>query len=390
MNTWHWFSLLSLRQRIILVLTIFISLAVVVVGFLMNEPVQHGGPINVGTDMTLRQIAPELGVTARSLARELNLPIDAPKDKPLVEMNITDMELEHVVEHTLSHVDATAAYFIFFALALIGFVYLNMLGRPDASDIKQRKIWYPRFPYIVSLICSVLVAGFYFGKSPNPMESIVKVFKSMVGLYPDPAAKVIAFVFFIALAIIGNKLVCGWACPFGSLQELIYSIPVLRRIKRRKLSFALTNTIRITLFVLAVLVLSGFIGGQKGFVIYHYINPFNLFDLNVEGISIAITIIIALIGSLFVYRPFCRIVCPFGLVSWIVERFSITRVRIDKDKCTQCGACIKACPLDAAKGRVNGKKLPDDCFSCARCLNVCPVDAIRYEAIFKNQKSTSR
>ena len=209
----------------------------------------------------------------------------------------------------------------------------------------------------------------------------------MVGLYPDPAAKVLAFMFFIALAIVGNKLICGWACPFGSIQELIYSIPVLRRIKRRKLPFALTNTIRTILFVLTMLVLSGFIGGQKGFVIYHYINPFNLFDLHFEGISIAITIIIALIGSLFVYRPFCRIVCPFGFVSWIFEWFSITRVRVDQDKCTQCGACIKACPLDAAKGRVNGKKLPDDCFSCARCLNVCPVDAIRYESIFKNQKN---
>ncbi|MCP3666030.1 MAG: 4Fe-4S dicluster domain-containing protein, partial [Gammaproteobacteria bacterium] len=84
-----------------------------------------------------------------------------------------------------------------------------------------------------------------------------------------------------------------------------------------------------------------------------------------------------------VYRPFCQFICPFGFISWIAEQFSIIRVRIDKDKCTQCGACIKACPLEAVKGRILDKRLPADCFSCARCLNVCSFDAIRYEPIFK-------
>ncbi|MBW2083712.1 MAG: 4Fe-4S binding protein, partial [Deltaproteobacteria bacterium] len=57
--------------------------------------------------------------------------------------------------------------------------------------------------------------------------------------------------------------------------------------------------------------------------------------------------------------------------------------QIDHDQCTQCGACIKACPLEASKGRVARKKIPADCFSCPRCLNVCPVDAIQYTSVFK-------
>jgi len=104
-----------------------------------------------------------------------------------------------------------------------------------------------------------------------------------------------------------------------------------------------------------------------------------------------LTVILALLGSLFVYRPFCQFVCPFGFVSWIAERFSIIRVRIDMDKCTQCGACIRACPLEAAKGRVERRRFKADCFSCARCLNVCPTDAIRYESVFRNgTKSQTR
>ena len=375
--------MLSFRQRIILLLTIAMSLVIVVTGFVINPESRQNGKINLSTDMSIREIAPQLGVTGKALARELNLPLDAPKAKPLAELSITDDQLSHVVGHLRSHVDATEKYYTFFALVLVGFVYLNMLGRPDVSDIKQKTSWYPRFPYVVVLLFSVAVAGFYLGKSPNPMEGAVKVFKSVVGLYPDPLAKVIAFIFFLGLAVIGNKMVCGWACPFGALQELIYSIPGLRKLKRCKLPFVLTNTIRAILFVLMFLLLFGFVGERKGFVIYHYINPFNLFNLHFETIGIVMTVIGAVVGSFFVYRPFCQIICPFGLISWVFERLSITRMRINRDVCTKCGACMRACPSDAAKDRVYGKKFPADCFSCARCLKVCPTDAIRYGSIFK-------
>ena len=60
---------------------------------------------------------------------------------------------------------------------------------------------------------AVVVCGFALGKSPNPMEGAVKIFKGMVGLQPSMAAVILAFVFFVGLAVVGNKLVCGWACP---------------------------------------------------------------------------------------------------------------------------------------------------------------------------------
>jgi polyferredoxin len=153
--------------------------------------------------------------------------------------------------------------------------------------------------------------------------------------------------------------------------------------KKRKLFFFLTNSIRAGIFLTMLLFLFGIIGGRKGTVIYHSLNPFNLFNLDVDSFSILLTIIIALCGAIIIYRPFCQLICPFGFVSWIAERLSIFRVRIDKEKCTQCGACITSCPLEAAQGRVFGKKLVADCFSCARCLNVCPVDAITYTSLFK-------
>ena len=289
----------------------------------------------------------------------------------------------------MGHREKTLKYYVLVALVLFGLVYLVRLGRPDGSPVAERKSWYPRWPYIVTLILTVAICGFLLGKSPNPMESAVKVFKSMVGLYPSVTEKVLGFAFFAVLAVIGSKLICGWGCPFGALQELIYHLPILRRLKKRRLPFVVSNTIRSLAFIVMLLLLFDVVGGRKGFVIYHYVNPFNLFNFDIETVLIGATIATAAIVSLGFYRPFCQFVCPFGLLSWLLERLSIFRVKIDLSLCTNCGACDKACPLDAAKGRVAGKTFPADCFSCARCLNVCPVDAIHYELVGKKSKGPS-
>jgi len=377
-----WYSLLSTRQRMLMIVTALIMVIIVAAGIFVNSPKEQVSSKTFSTDMSISQIAPEIGVTGKGLARELKLPLDAPKKQPLSKSGISQQQLDHAVEHILSHRSTTLKYFIFAAICTFGLVYLSRLGHPDNSNISERKLWYPRLPYIVCLIAAVLVCGFVLGKSPNPMEGIVKVFKSMVGLYPSVTSKIIAFAFLLMLAIVGNKFICGWACPFGAMQELIYSLPILSKSKKHKMPFWLTNTIRSGILCIVLLFLFGIVGGKKGFVIYHYFNPFNLFDLHFENWLILVTVIVFLTSAFFTYRPFCQLVCPFGLVSWVAEKLSLYRVIIDEEKCTKCGACVKACPLEAAKGKVDSKTFSADCFSCARCLNTCPVDAIHYCSIW--------
>ena len=116
-------------------------------------------------------------------------------------------------------------------------------------------------------------------------------------------------------------------------------------------------------FAVMLLFLLGIVGGRKG------------------------TVILALLGSFIVYRPFCQFICPFGFISGIAERGSIFCVGIGKDRCAECGLCIKTCPSEAAKGRVHPRRVMADCFSCAPCLNDCPVDAIPYAFFFKKRST---
>ncbi|MCK4819344.1 hypothetical protein KA005_26465, partial [bacterium] len=209
MNNRSWFSQISFRQRIWLFLTLAGIFVIIALGVLLDSPSELKETISFNVNRSIQDIAPKLGVTGRGLARELGLQLDAPKKKSLSSLRVTEENLQHSIEHLLSHRDSILKYYIYTGLFIWGLVFLVRLGRPDGSDIKNRRYWYPKIPYIIALLFSVIVAGFILGKSPNPMEGAVKIFKSMIGLYPDPIAKAIAFTFFIILAVVGNKIICG-------------------------------------------------------------------------------------------------------------------------------------------------------------------------------------
>ncbi len=388
----NWFKLLSRRQILWGVGGLLVAVALILTGLALEDDGDGPDPAIFTTKMSIKDAAMALGSTGKAVARELGLPLDAPKGKPLKSLGVTAEQLDETIHHLLGHRDSNLKYWLYAALSVWGLVFLTRIGRPDGAGKKgKRRIWYPRRIYTVALLVSVVGAGFLLGKSPNPMEGAVKIFKTMAGLYPDPLAKVLIFLFFLGLAVIGNKIICGWGCPFGALQELLHSLPILKKQKRKaKPPFLIMNGIRAVLFVVVMLVLFGVLGGRKGLVLYHYVNPFNLFNFELESLSVLITIAASLIIGLVIYRPFCQVICPFGFLSWIAERASIYRVRIDPDLCDDCGACAIACPSDAADGLVKGDLLRADCFSCARCLPVCPTDAIRYESVFsKRSRSTS-
>jgi ferredoxin len=349
------------------------------IGIAVPESDEANGAKNapdITIDMTLQEAAHALGTTGKELAHNLSLPVDTAKQTPLRELGVTESFLAETIKHASQEKAGNLKWLKYpLWLLICGFaVLLLVAGR--ASKVL----------YLSTLTFSLVVTGFILGKAPNPMESVVKLFKAAAGIYPDALDKVFVFALFCALAIIGNKVICGWGCPFGALQELLYEIPMgknVKRLRKKKLPFILTNSIRTLLFASFVFLIFGVIGNKKGLVLYHYINPFNLFDFDFALISVVISIAVLTLVSLFVYRSFCQVICPFGLISWVLEKISISKIRINREKCTQCQACVAACPLEAMKGRMDDKAWPADCFSCARCLRSCDYDAVDYKAIWQ-------
>lgn len=350
--------------KIFLVLFVFSAACI----FLLFRPADEKVYFDPG--MTVRQFALQNDIKPGKLKAELGVP-SARGRTTLNELGVDAAKAAAVFSHIkgggfakkMAGLQCCFAAAVFVALVLL---YRNKMSTPEKYSL---------------LTIALIGFGFALGKTYNPMVSMVRVFKGIAGVEGNLPAWLMVLTLFCLLAVIGTKAVCGWVCPFGALQEILFKLPFFRQWKRnRKIPFWGTNCIRLGLFGLFIASLCWNIFGLKeqGRSVYHAINPFNLFELSLGTFSVLLYITAALTLSLFFYRPHCYSVCPFGLLSWFLEKISIFRICIDRQKCTGCGACITACPGQAMRGLYEKASFPADCFSCGECLNACRFDALAY------------
>ena len=84
-----------------------------------------------------------------------------------------------------------------------------------------------------------------------------------------------------------------------------------------------------------------------------------------------IILIICLIAVIFIYRAFCRFICPLGAIYSFFNKISIFGMIVDENKCTHCNKCIKICKMDIEK--VGDR----ECIACTECINICNDKAIK-------------
>ena len=77
-------------------------------------------------------------------------------------------------------------------------------------------------------------------------------------------------------------------------------------------------------------------------------------------------------------RLYCNTICPVGTFLSFISRFSLLRVRFDKDKCKNCGMCEKNCKAQAIDFK-NGTVDYSRCVVCGDCLDKCKFDALHYK-----------
>ncbi|NPV46117.1 MAG: 4Fe-4S dicluster domain-containing protein [Armatimonadetes bacterium] len=331
---------------------------------------QHGEQKAEGAaarQLPFSAFAQQRGVEASALARELGLPPALDLSRPLGEVmdqhGLQPQALQAAVAR-LNPVAAEAAskdwrrIRLKFGLWVVFFLAAMVLLTRVRITLALR----------VSLLAlASLVFGVWLGVEPNAPGTI----KDGLVLYGESGVifppRLLAFVGFMLMTIIGNKVFCGWGCQFGTLQDLVSHVPV----PRWKPPFWLSNAVRATTFAA--------IAGCALLIpldILEPVDPFRVFRL---GAPLAVGVAVGmLIAGLFVYRPWCTFFCPFGLVSWLSERLALARVRINHDTCIHCKACERACPTHSMAGLRARRPFAQDCFACGACLRTCPVGALRW------------
>ena len=85
-------------------------------------------------------------------------------------------------------------------------------------------------------------------------------------------------------------------------------------------------------------------------------------------------LLVTIILSVLIYRPFCKYICPLGAVYSVFNPISVFGYRLDRDKCIGCRTCAKVCKMQV--NPVENVNHPE-CIRCGACKKVCPVKAIK-------------
>ncbi len=187
-----------------------------------------------------------------------------------------------------------------------------------------------------------------------------------------------------------GRMICGWLCPFGLVQELFYKIktPKLKKSPVTRLLSYFKYAI-LVFFVLIVPIMYAFRDTPLP-AFCKYICPAGTLEGGIGLLSNAVNasyfsmlgplftwkfllMVSILVGCVFIFRLFCRFVCPLGALYGLFNKISFFGIKVEKGKCTDCGLCTAHCKVDILR--------PGDqeCISCGACVGVCPTQAIHWK-----------
>ena len=156
--------------------------------------------------------------------------------------------------------------------------------------------------------------------------------------YAIPLTALLFFIIPLIFALAFGRVFCAGVCPLGAIQELTGFRPV-------KLPKTVESVmISIPFIYLGLSVLSS--ATESQFLICRY-DPFvGIFRLDAPYTMIIFGSLL-LIAGVFINRPYCRYLCPYGVLLNIFSRFSHRHLTITPAECTNCRLCEDVCPYDA-------------------------------------------
>lgn len=184
-------------------------------------------------------------------------------------------------------------------------------------------------------------------------------------------------------SLVARKAFCSWVCPVGSVSRLLAWAGDRLIWRRRRKATLVPGWVDKPLTSLKYLLLGFFawavfvampLEGVQGFLS----SPYNraadakmlLFFVDLSGTAGSVLLLLGLV-SLVVKNAWCRYLCPYGALLGMVSWLSPLHVVRDKETCTSCEACTKACPVEIPVHR-KLRVLTPECTGCMSCVAACP------------------
>lgn len=156
--------------------------------------------------------------------------------------------------------------------------------------------------------------------------------------YTIPITALLFFIIPLLFALAYGRVFCAGVCPLGAIQELTG----FRPLKIPNIAEIILASVPFIYLAIAVL----FASTNSQFLICRY-DPFvGIFRLDAPYTMIIFGALLLLAG-IFVNRPYCRYLCPYGVLLNVFSRFAGKHLTITPAECTNCRLCEEACPYDA-------------------------------------------
>lgn len=199
------------------------------------------------------------------------------------------------------------------------------------------------------LLGAIIYFGFFRKGCICPIGAVQNVTLSFFD--PAYAISLVVLLFFVLPLIITlfyGRTFCGGVCPLGALQDSVIVKPISLP-KWLNKTLGLIPYIFLTLAVL-------FAATGSDFIICRY-DPFiGIFRMDGMFLMIVLGVSFLLLG-MFIGRPYCRFLCPYGVMLGWMSRFSRKHMTISPSECINCKLCAKSCPFDAIDYPTNEKEV---------------------------------
>ena len=208
------------------------------------------------------------------------------------------------------------------------------------------------------------------------------------------------FSFYVTGLVLGfglffGRFICGFLCPFGLLQELGWRYGGLRHAKRAKYARYAKHAKYIKYFFLVVFVVALPLLMKQGQASVGVGDPAFCKYVCPAGTLVGLPLIAAnpplwselgwlfalkgavafaiFLGCLWVYRFFCKCLCPLGALYGLFNKIALYQIRLEKKNCVHCGACSRICKMGVDPSQAPSSP---ECIRCGDCVKACQFSAL--------------
>lgn len=182
-------------------------------------------------------------------------------------------------------------------------------------------------------------------------------------------------VFIIVPGLFFGRFFCGFLCPAGLLQELLFKIKTKKYKLNNKFVFfpllSLVFGVILFSYLFSSAWFSRFIcpmGLIQASIPWILLEPSLIDSLGYVFVFKVIFLIFLIFMNIFIYRFFCRTLCPLGFMLGFFNKFALLKITYFPENCNKCEKCADICPVDL--------KIPEEvnsfrCVRCMNCVNIC-------------------